>query len=220
MERYPHHSDTTTSGSRHTEDVSPEEILWEQSEEPVGVAAEEAAQRQANQAAQDAAARPTHHKVAPNVGLTSGCQPDQLLLTRKEDHLEKSGVKSRRDDQASGLGPPSSPMARPRDLQTPPLKERLRSSKPWRSPTPGPSHRLDDDNHSTSPSGEVELPRLNQAVRAAGLANAKGWTSQESEQGSTALTKQGPTASYVSGGSKRPEVDGEVDGTTRRRLAM
>ena len=205
MERCHHHSDTATSGSGLTEDVSPKEVLWEQTEEPVGVAARDAAQRQANQAALDAAPRPAHHKVAPNVGLTSGCQPDQLHSPRKEDHLEKSGANSGRDDPASGLRPPPSPTKRPRDLQTPPLKERLRSSRPWKSPTPGPSHRPDGDDHSTSPSGEVELPRLNQAVRAAGLANARGWTSQASEQGSAAQPERGPTASDVSGVSKRPK---------------
>ena len=46
MERCHHHSDTATSGSGLTEDVSPKEVLWEQTEEPVGVAARDAAQRQ------------------------------------------------------------------------------------------------------------------------------------------------------------------------------
>jgi len=82
----------------------------------------------------------------------------------------------------------------PHDRQMPPLRERLRSGK-WRSPTPGPSHRPDDAGQSTSQSGVVKIPRLDQAVRAAGLASAKSWASKDSPPESV--------ASNQSGGSRR-----------------
>jgi hypothetical protein len=82
----------------------------------------------------------------------------------------------------------------PQDRQTPPLRERLRSGK-WRSPTPGPSHHPDDDGQSTSQSGVVKIPRLDQAVRAAGLASTKSWAGKDSPPESV--------ASNQSGGSRR-----------------
>jgi hypothetical protein len=173
------HNGSTTSGSRLTEDEGPNDVLWEKTEGPALV--EEGSSR--GQAYQASQAFKMHHKVAPNVGPTTGCgnQPEESRSNRQEDRPEKSGAKSVRDDQDE-LGE-SSCRTKP---QTPPLKERLRTSHKWRSPTPGPSHRQDDDAQSTSQSGVVEIPKLARAVKAAGLVDPRGWSSQESNPGSAA----------------------------------
>jgi len=99
------HCDSATSGSQSTEDVGPNDVLWEQTEGPAGVAAKAAAQRQAAQA-RAMAARPAHHKVAPNVRPTTSCatQLDGPSTSRKEECQKKSSEEPNRDEQAEPSG--------------------------------------------------------------------------------------------------------------------
>ena len=92
-----HHTDSTTSGSRLTETVSPiDDLLWRGTEGPAGVG-----ERTSQMPAYHGPQAPTaHHKVAPNVGPTTGCgnQPDKPRLTQKEDRQERPDEKPGRDN--------------------------------------------------------------------------------------------------------------------------